>query len=116
MLTLPPFKSTTEANEMYDLYLKIADYVPDNKISNIILPPFKPNTKIFHEILLKLNTLNDLDSDRQFRITTAETKEKIIKRTEKLMSWLREKKEKKLKKIKMLLRERLVRFKRRIQN
>lgn len=82
MLTLPPFKNSTEANEMYDLYLKIADYVPDNKISNIILSPFKTNEKIFHEVLLKLNSLNDLDSDKQFRITAAETKEQIIKRTE----------------------------------
>ena len=82
MLTLPPFKNSTEVNKMCDLYLKIANYVPDNKVSDIILPPFKTNTKIFHEILLKLNTLNDLDSDRRFRITTAETKEKIIRRTE----------------------------------
>ena len=82
MLTLPPFKSAKDISAIQDLYFKIADYIPDNKISNIILPPFKPNTKIFHEILLKLNTLNDLDSDRQFRITTAETKEKIIRRTE----------------------------------
>ena len=82
MLTLPPFKNSTEVNEMYDLYLKIADYVPDNKISNIVLSPFKTNEKIFHEILLRLNTLNDLDSDKQFRITAAETKEQIIKRTE----------------------------------
>ena len=82
MLTLPPFKNSTEANEMYDLYLKIANYVPDNKISNIVLSPFKTNEKIFHEILLRLNTLNDLDSDKQFRITAAETKEQIIKRTE----------------------------------
>ena len=82
MLTLPPFKNSTEVNEMCDLYLKIANYVPDNKVSDIILPPFTTNTKILHEILLKLNTLNDLDSDRHFRITTAETKEKIIRRTE----------------------------------
>ena len=82
MLTLPRFKSTTEANEMYDLYLKIADYVPDNKVSNIVLSPFKTNTKVFHEILLRLNTLNDLDSNKFFRITAAETKEQIIKRTE----------------------------------
>lgn len=82
MLTLPPFKSAKDISAIQDLYFKIADYIPDNKISNIILPPFKPNTKIFHEILLKLNTLNDLDSNRQFRITTAETKEKIIRRTE----------------------------------
>ena len=82
MLTLPPFKNSTEANEMYDLYLKIADYVPDNKVSNIMLSPFKTNEKIFHEILLKLNTLNDLDSDKQFRISAAETKEQIVKRTE----------------------------------
>lgn len=84
MLTLPPFKNSTETNEMYDLYLKIADYVPDNKISNIILSPFKTNTTLFHEILLKLNTLNDLDSDKFFRITSAETKEQIIKRTERI--------------------------------
>ena len=82
MLTLPPFKDSKDINEMYDLYLKIADYVPDNKISNIVLSPFKTNEKIFHEILLRLNTLNDLDSDKQFRITAAETKEQIIKRTE----------------------------------
>ena len=82
MLTLPPFKNSTEANEMYDLYLKIADYVPDNKISTIMLSPFKTNEKIFHELLLKLNTLNDLDSDKQFRISAAETKEQIVKRTE----------------------------------
>ena len=82
MLTLPPFKSAKDISAIQDLYFKIADYIPDNKISDIILPPFKTNTKIFHEILLKLNTLNDLDSDRRFRITTAETKEKIIKRTE----------------------------------
>ena len=82
MLTLPPFKNSTEANEMYDLYLKIADYVPDNKISTIMLSPFKTNEKIFHEVLLKLNSLNDLDSDKQFRISAAETKEQIIKRTE----------------------------------
>ena len=82
MLTLPPFKNSTEANEMYNLYLKIADYVPDNKVSNIMLSPFKTNEKIFHELLLKLNTLNDLDSDKQFRISAAETKEQIVKRTE----------------------------------
>ena len=82
MLTLPPFKSAKDISAIQDLYFKIADYIPDNKVSDIILPPFKTNTKIFHEILLKLNTLNDLDSDRRFRITTAETKEKIIKRTE----------------------------------
>ena len=82
MLTLPPFKNSTEANEMYNLYLKIADYVPDNKISTIMLSPFKTNEKVFHEVLLKLNTLNDLDSDKQFRISAAETKEQIIKRTE----------------------------------
>lgn len=82
MLTLPPFKSAKNISEIQDLYFKIADYIPDNKISNIIASPFKTNTKIFHEILLKLNTLNDLDSDRRFRITTAETKEQIIKRTE----------------------------------
>ena len=82
MLTLPPFKNSKDINEMYDLYLKIADYVPDNKISNIVLSPFKTNEKIFHEILLKLNTLNDLDSDKQFRISAAETKEQIVKRTE----------------------------------
>ena len=82
MLTLPPFKNSTEANEMYDLYLKIADYVPDNKISTIMLSPFKTNEKIFHEVLLKLNSLNDLDSDKQFRISAAETKEQIFKRTE----------------------------------
>ena len=82
MLTLPPFKSAKDISAIQDLYFKIADYIPDNKVSNIILAPFKTNTKIFHEILLKLNTLNDLDSDRQFRITTAETKEKIIRRTE----------------------------------
>ena len=82
MLTLPPFKSAKDISAIQDLYFKIADYVPDNKVSDIILPPFKTNTKIFHEILLKLNTLNDLDSDRHFRITTAETKEKIIRRTE----------------------------------
>ena len=82
MLTLPPFKNSKDINEMYDLYLKIADHVPDNKISTIMLSPFKTNEKIFHEILLKLNTLNDLDSDKQFRISAAETKEQIIKRTE----------------------------------
>ena len=82
MLTLPPFKSAKDISAIQDLYFKIADYIPNNKVSNIILAPFKTNTKIFHEILLKLNTLNDLDSDRHFRITTAETKEKIIKRTE----------------------------------
>ena len=82
MLTLPPFKSAKDISAIQDLYFKIADYIPANKISDIILPPFKTNTKIFHEILLKLNTLNDLDSDRRFRITTAETKEKIIRRTE----------------------------------
>ena len=82
MLTLPPFKSAKDISAIQDLYFKIADYIPDNKVSDIILPPFKTNTKIFHEILLKLNTLNDLDSDRRFRITTAETKEKIIRRTE----------------------------------
>ena len=82
MLTLPPFKSAKDISAVQDLYFKIADYIPDNKISDTILPPFKANTKIFHEILLKLNTLNDLDSDRHFRITTAETKEKIIRRTE----------------------------------
>ena len=82
MLTLPPFKSAKDISAIQDLYFKIANYVPDNKVSDIILPPFKANTKIFHEILLKLNTLNDLDSDRHFRITTAETKEKIIRRTE----------------------------------
>ena len=82
MLTLPPFKSAKDISAIQDLYFKIADYIPDNKVSNIIASPFKTNTKIFHEILLKLNTLNDLDSDRQFRITTAETKEKIIRRTE----------------------------------
>ena len=82
MLTLPPFKNSKDINEMYDLYLKIADYVPENKISTIMLSPFKTNEKIFHEILLKLNTLNDLDSDKQFRISAAETKEQIIKRTE----------------------------------
>ena len=82
MLTLPPFKDSKDINEMYDLYLKIADYVPDNKISTIMLSPFKTNEKIFHEVLLKLNTLNDLDSDKQFRISAAETKEQIIKRTE----------------------------------
>ena len=82
MLTLPPFKSAKDISAIQDLYFKIANYVPDNKVSDIILPPFKTNTKIFHEILLKLNTLNDLDSDRRFRITTAETKEKIIRRTE----------------------------------
>lgn len=82
MLTLPPFKNSTEANEMYDLYLKIADYVPDNKVSNIMLSPFKTNEKIFHEVLLKLNSLNDLDSDKQFRISAAEKKEQIVKRTE----------------------------------
>ena len=82
MLTLPPFKSAKDISAIQDLYFKIADYVPDNKVSNIIASPFKTNTKIFHEILLKLNTLNDLDSDRHFRITTAETKEKIIRRTE----------------------------------
>ena len=82
MLTLPPFKSAKDISAIQELYFKIADYIPDNKISNIIASPFKTNTKIFHEILLKLNTLNDLDSDRRFRITTAETKEKIIRRTE----------------------------------
>ena len=82
MLTLPPFKSAKDISAIQDLYFKIANYVPDNKVSDIILAPFKTNTKIFHEILLKLNTLNDLDSNRLFRITTAETKEKIIKRTE----------------------------------
>ena len=82
MLTLPPFKSAKDISAIQDLYFKIADYIPDNKVSDIILPPFKTNTKIFHEILLKLNTLNDLDSNRRFRITTAETKEKIIRRTE----------------------------------
>ena len=82
MLTLPPFKSAKDISAIQDLYFKIADYIPDNKVSNIIASPFKTNTKIFHEILLKLNTLNDLDSDRHFRITTAETKEKIIRRTE----------------------------------
>ena len=82
MLTLPPFKSAKDISAIQDLYFKIADYIPDNKVSNIIASPFKTNTKIFHEILLKLNTLNDLDSDRRFRITTAETKEKIIRRTE----------------------------------
>ena len=82
MLTLPPFKSAKDISAIQDLYFKIADYVPDNKVSDIILPPFKTNTKIFHEILLKLNTLNDLDSNKRFRITTAETKEKIIRRTE----------------------------------
>ena len=82
MLTLPPFKSAKDISAIQDLYFKIADYIPNNKVSNIIASPFKTNTKIFHEILLKLNTLNDLDSDRRFRITTAETKEKIIRRTE----------------------------------
>lgn len=82
MLTLPPFKSAKDISAIQDLYFKIADYIPNNKVSNIIASPFKTNTKIFHEILLKLNTLNDLDSDRHFRITTAETKEKIIRRTE----------------------------------
>ena len=82
MLTLPPFKSAKDITAIQDLYFKIADYIPDNKVSDIIASPFKTNTKIFHEILLKLNTLNDLDSDRHFRITTAETKEKIIRRTE----------------------------------
>ena len=82
MLTLPPFKSAKDISAIQDLYFKIADYIPANKVSNIIASPFKTNTKIFHEILLKLNTLNDLDSDRRFRITTAETKEKIIRRTE----------------------------------
>ena len=82
MLTLPPFKSAKDISAIQDLYFKIADYIPNNKVSNIILAPFKTNTKIFHEILLKLNTLNDLDSDRHFRITTAETKEQIIRRTE----------------------------------
>ena len=82
MLTLPPFKSAKDISAIQDLYFKIANYVPDNKVSDIILAPFKTNTKIFHEILLKLNTLNDLDSNRLFRITTAETKEKIIRRTE----------------------------------
>lgn len=86
MLTLPPFKTSTEVNEMYDLYLKIADYVPDNKVSNIILSPFKTNTKVFHEILLRLNTLNDLDSDKHFRIVATETKEQIIKRTERVQN------------------------------
>ena len=86
MLTLPPFKSTKDISAIQDLYFKIADYVPDNKVSDIILPPFKTNTKIFHEILLKLNTLNDLDSDKFFRITAAETKEQIIKRTERTQS------------------------------
>ena len=82
MLTLPPFKSAKDISAIQDLYFKIANYIPNNKVSYIIASPFKTNTKIFHEILLKLNTLNDLDSDRRFRITTAETKEKIIKRTE----------------------------------
>ena len=82
MLTLPPFKSAKDISAIQDLYFKIADYIPNNKVSNIIASPFKTNTKIFHEILLKLNILNDLDSDRHFRITTAETKEKIIRRTE----------------------------------
>ena len=82
MLTLPPFKSAKDISAIQDLYFKIADYIPDNKVSNIIASPFKTNTKIFHEILLKLNTLNDLDSDKHFRITTAETKEQIIRRTE----------------------------------
>ena len=82
MLTLPPFKSAKDISAIQDLYFKIANYIPNNKVSNIIASPFKTNTKIFHEILLKLNTLNDLDSDRHFRITTAETKEKIIRRTE----------------------------------
>ena len=82
MLTLPPFKSAKDISAIQDLYFKIADYIPDNKVNYIIASPFKTNTKIFHEILLKLNTLNDLDSDRHFRITTAETKEKIIRRTE----------------------------------
>ena len=82
MLTLPPFKSAKDISAIQDLYFKIADYIPANKVCNIIASPFKTNTKIFHEILLKLNTLNDLDSDRRFRITTAETKEKIIRRTE----------------------------------
>lgn len=82
MLTLPPFKSAKDISAIQDLYFKIADYIPANKVSNIIASPFKTNTKIFHEILLKLSTLNDLDSDRHFRITTAETKEKIIRRTE----------------------------------
>ena len=82
MLTLPPFKSAKDISAIQDLYFKIVNYVPANKVSDIILSPFKTNTKIFHEILLKLNTLNDLDSDRHFRIITAETKEKIIRRTE----------------------------------
>ena len=82
MLTLPPFKNAKDISAIQDLYFKIADYIPNNKVSNVIASPFKTNTKIFHEILLKLNTLNDLDSDRRFRITTAETKERIIKRTE----------------------------------
>lgn len=82
MLTLPPFKSAKDISAIQDLYFKIADYIPDNKISNIVLSPFKTDEKIFHEILLKLNTLNDLDSDKQFRITAAETKEQIVKRTE----------------------------------
>ena len=86
MLTLPPFKSAKDISVIQDLYFKIADYVPDNKVSNIILSPFKTNTKLFHEILLKLNTLNDLDSDKFFRITAAETKEQIIKRTERTQS------------------------------
>ena len=82
MLTLPPFKSAKDISAIQDLYFKIADYIPNNKVSNIIASPFKTNTKIFHEILLKLNILNDLDSDRYFRIMTAETKEEIIRRTE----------------------------------
>ena len=81
MLTLPPFKSAKDISAIQDLYFKIADYIPNNKVSNIIASPFKTNTKIFHEILLKLNTLNDLDSDRHFRITTAETKEKLQRKT-----------------------------------
>ena len=82
MLTLPPFKNAKDISALQDLYFKIADYVPDNKISTIMLSPFKTNEKIFHELLLKLNTLNDLDSDKQFRISAAETKEQIVKRTE----------------------------------
>ena len=75
MLTLPPFKNAKDISAIQDLYFKIADYIPANKVSNIIASPFKTNTKIFHEILLKLNTLNDLDSNKFFRITAAETKE-----------------------------------------
>ena len=82
MLTLPPFKNARDISALQDLYFKITDYIPDHKTGNIISSLFKTNTKIFHEILIKLNTLNNLDSEKQFRITSSETKNQLIKRTE----------------------------------